>query len=255
MAHQHAAQALARSCRFDKEGADAARLAGRVEQRVRPALGAVGTVQGGALAPAAAGQHGAVALDDEIRPVGNELRIDAKHVACHGLGLFLRIKARAQCHAGTGDQCIHGGHIGRQRLAQARQSAKAEPGTRDAPLFHLICCHQFLRGNTVRRVAMHDLVVDHQLAASDAVEQLRLRPAGGETRRETGTDLRAARGQQGVRVLELLRIIGVDGQQGGHVVGVVGVQLGLDHRRGRNACIVDKHHGAPVVMWLESCKA
>ena len=85
-------------------------------------------------------------------------------------------------------------------------------------------------------------MVDHQLAAAYAVEQLCLRPAGGEAGRETGTDLGTARGQQGVRVLELLCVIGIDGQQGIHIVGIIGVQLGLDHRDGRNACIVGKRH-------------
>ncbi len=171
----------------------------------------------------------------------NTWRVTASACSC-------TVKPRAQHHAGTGDQRIHGGHVGRQRHAQAGQGAKAEPGTRDTSLLHLICRHQFLRGNTVWRVAMDDFMVDHQLAASDAVEQLRLRLAGGESGRETGADLRATLGQQGSRVLELLCVIGIDGQQGRHIVGIVGVQLGLDHRR-REKCVYRWQAPCVYLLW------
>lgn len=107
------------------------------------------------------------------------------------------------------------------------QSRKTEPRPRNAAIDHLVRRHQLLLGSPLVGDAGDDLMVDHQLAAGDAVQQARLRTTGGKAGRKSGGDLGAAFGQQDIGMLELPHLVGVDGDQRGHIVGVVGVELGL----------------------------
>eukprot|EP01034_Spumella_vulgaris_P027362 gene27362-biopygen23503 len=107
MFHQLTAQALAGRCGRDEEGTDAAGFQRRIEQAVGTGLGAVGAEQRGTLAPAAASDRLAAALDDEVGTVLDQLGIHPEHMARDRLGLFGGVESGAQLDAGAGDQRFH----------------------------------------------------------------------------------------------------------------------------------------------------
>src|SRR5690606_17125528 len=103
-AEDHPADAAPEEFRGRVYGADAGGVDAGRQRRGLAARGVVAAIFGDPAAPAAAAGHHAVALDDEIGPVGDDLAVDAHQPAAGG-----DLVGRQEVGQRAGDGAVHQG--------------------------------------------------------------------------------------------------------------------------------------------------
>src|SRR5258705_3503578 len=129
----HAADSAARPIGMDEKSANLCRIAKRVQQRILASRPMIAPVEIRACAPAAASDNnpfgwgvlcsraldsGRLGLRYDIRPVGDELAIDAKNGFERALDLCRRVVLRLQSADGRFDQFAQNGNIFRDSKAE-----------------------------------------------------------------------------------------------------------------------------------------
>src|SRR5712664_2802250 len=129
----HAADSAARPIGMDEKSANLCRIAKRVQQRILASCPMIAPVESLAFAPAAASDNnpfgwgvlcsraldsGRLGLRYDIRPVGDELAIDAKNGFERALDLCRRVVLRLQSADGRFDQFAQNGNIFRDSKAE-----------------------------------------------------------------------------------------------------------------------------------------
>lgn len=120
--HELAAHAATGHGRIDKECPDAGRISGWIKKRVWPTLALVAAEKRTPLAPATAGDNAAVAFDDEVGLVINELGVDPEDVPSNCVCLGRRVIADAQSATRARDQFLKGGNVGMLSVAWFRHA-------------------------------------------------------------------------------------------------------------------------------------
>src|SRR5258706_6781040 len=129
----HAADSAARPIGMDEKSANLCRIAKRVQQRILASRPMIAAVESLAFTPAAASDNnpfgwgvlcsraldsGRLGLRYDIRPVGDELAIDAKNGFERALDLCRRVVLRLQSADGRFDQFAQNGNIFRDSKAE-----------------------------------------------------------------------------------------------------------------------------------------
>jgi hypothetical protein len=94
---------LPRVIRVDKEGTDSGRISGRIDVAPVSRGVLVSAEKRSPAAPAAAPGHLTFTLRNEVRPVLNEIRVNAEHGRNGGFDLCVVVMLAAQATGGLGD--------------------------------------------------------------------------------------------------------------------------------------------------------